>query len=110
MPMHMLGASTYTYTYHVITIPIPISISIQVSLVHPNVTADSIRHEVEQVLKQQPLVTKVEYISVASHYNMQELHGVHTTDGAVLSSAVRLGSVRLIDNLLLGPAYKAIVN
>ena len=61
------------------------------------------------MLREQPLVSHVEYISIASHRDMQELEEVRAAEGAVLSSAVRLGKVRLIDNLLLGPAYKAIV-
>eukprot|EP01031_Cornospumella_fuschlensis_P034774 gene34774-42110_t len=73
------------------------------------VSADSIRQAVAKVLREQPLVSHVEYISIASHRDMQELEEVRAAEGAVLSSAVRLGKVRLIDNLLLGPAYKAIV-
>jgi len=57
----------------------------------------------ENVLKAEPLVSQIEYISVASHKDMKELDHVHASDGgAVLSSAIRLGSVRLIDNLLVG--------
>ena len=58
-----------------------------------------------EVLKSEPLVTHVEYISIASHENMIELTGpICPEAGAVISSAIRLGSVRLIDNLLIGKA------
>jgi len=58
----------------------------------------------EAVLKKNPLVTKIEYISVSSQSTMQELEHVDASTGAVLSSAIRLGSVRLIDNVLVGSA------
>ena len=56
------------------------------------------------VLKTEKLVTNVEYVSVASHRDMTELDSVSGASGCVLSSAIRLGSVRLIDNILVGKA------
>lgn len=70
------------------------------------VDAKAIQAKVMEVLA--PIVARVEYISVASHHDMSELAQV-TEQGAVLSSAVRLGQVRLIDNLLLGSAGKDIL-
>ena len=55
----------------------------------------------ESVFQAEPLVTEVEYVSLASHRDMRELDSVGAS-GAVLSAAIRLGGVRLIDNLLLG--------
>ena len=55
-------------------------------------------------LKSEPLVNKVEYVSLASHVDMKELDYISLSKGAVISSAIKLGSVRLIDNLLLGKA------
>jgi pantothenate synthetase len=68
--------------------------------------------EVIKVLKSQPLVTKIEYVSVASHHDMKELEDhehhakvpVTAEHGAVISAAIRLGNVRLIDNVLVGKA------
>eukprot|EP01039_Chlorochromonas_danica_P001062 gene1062-1150_t len=73
------------------------------------VSAEAVRDQVLAVLRSQPMVSKVEYISIASHDSMKELTQVEAGKGAVLSSAVRLGQVRLIDNLLLGPAEKEIL-
>ena len=68
------------------------------------VSREAIIQAVTDVLKTQPAVSRIEYISVASHETMCELDTVTSTPGAVLSSAIRLGSVRLIDNVLVGQA------
>jgi pantoate--beta-alanine ligase len=73
------------------------------------ISRDAIVDAVTKVLKSEPRVSKVEYVSVASHYDMKELQTVSMEKGAVLSSAIRLGNVRLIDNLLLGGAEKDIM-
>ena len=62
--------------------------------------ADTLRHQVLQVLKTESLLTKIDYVSLADGQSMEELN-VATT-GAMLSTAVRIGPVRLIDNLILG--------
>jgi pantoate--beta-alanine ligase len=59
---------------------------------------------IEESLKSEPSVSRIEYISIASHIDMTELSHVSLSKGAVISSAIRLGSVRLIDNLLIGIA------
>ena len=64
---------------------------------------------VEDILKSEPMVSRVEYVSVASYTNMKELDIITTDTGAVISSAIRLGSVRLIDNVLFGAAEKNIL-
>lgn len=63
---------------------------------------------IENVLLCEPLVEEIEYISVASTDSMRELGLVRAREeGAIISSAIRLGSVRLIDNVLVGRArYK----
>lgn len=58
----------------------------------------------ERTLRQEPLVGNIEYVSVASPRHMRELDTVSREEGAVISAAVRLGSVRLIDNVLVGRA------
>ncbi len=51
---------------------------------------------------QEPLIHTVEYVSVARKDTMEEVEGeVTALGGAVLSLALRLGKVRLIDNVLL---------
>lgn len=67
---------------------------------------------VNAVLASEALVTSVEYVSVASHRDMTELpsYNAHTPGaGAVISAAIRIGSVRLIDNVLVGQAVKDIL-
>ena len=67
-------------------------------------------NEVQRVLATEKLISRIEYISLASPHDMRELEdpaGI-TSSGAVLSSAVRLGSVRLIDNILIGHAHNVI--
>lgn len=56
----------------------------------------------EVVLAAQPLVTSVDYLSVGSPLTMEELQEVGEA-GAVVSVALRLGTVRLIDNIVLPP-------
>jgi pantoate--beta-alanine ligase len=78
-----------------------------------NINSDTTREElstaVYEILKSEPMVTEVEYVSIASHLNMKELSVVDRAGGAVISSAIRIGSVRLIDNVLLGTAVKDIL-
>lgn len=42
-------------------------------------------------------MSKVEYVSIASKRSMEELEAVDRS-GAIVSVAIRLGKVRLIDN------------
>ena len=60
---------------------------------------DRLRCEVRQTLEQEPLVTGIEYVSVADADSLEELEQV--TCRAMVSTAVRLGQVRLIDNIIL---------
>lgn len=46
---------------------------------------------------QEPLVNNVEYVSIGSRRSMEELQEVDSS-GAIVSVAIRLGKVRLIDN------------
>jgi pantoate--beta-alanine ligase len=62
----------------------------------------------KMILSQEPLVSEVQYVSVASPYDMKELTTANVQDGAVVSAAIKVGSVRLIDNLLVGNAKNII--
>lgn len=74
------------------------------------VSREAVTKAITAVLASEPLVTHTEYISIASHENMKELAEVDSKKvGAVLSSAVRVGKVRLIDNLLVGKAFEDIL-
>jgi pantoate--beta-alanine ligase len=64
----------------------------------------------ESILLSEPLVTRIEYISVASHEDMAEvLRYDGTAGGVIISAAVRIGTVRLIDNVLVGECSKHIL-
>lgn len=56
---------------------------------------------VRQAFERESLVTSVDYVSVGSKQTMRELSLVETTEGAIISVAVKLGQCRLIDNIVL---------
>ena len=62
----------------------------------------------EDVLRSEKLVSHVEYVSVASCEDMEEMAEYSPGLGLVLSAAVKVGNVRLIDNVLVGSAHTKI--
>ena len=61
--------------------------------------ADQLRREVRSVLEGEPLIERIDYVSVADAESLEELD---TVDGrAMVSVAVQLGIPRLIDNVIL---------
>ena len=61
--------------------------------------AETLRATLRAILAAEPLAT-VDYVSVADPDTLQELDTL--TTGALASLAVRFGSTRLIDNVMLG--------
>ena len=61
--------------------------------------AEVLRGAVLDVLGSEPLLGDVDYVSIASTDSLEELDPVAV--GAMLSTAVHLGAIRLIDNLIL---------
>ena len=61
--------------------------------------AEPLRREARSVLGREPLVEAVDYVSVADNETLEELDTVGGR--AMVSAAVRLGQVRLIDNIIL---------
>ena len=61
--------------------------------------AGRLRKEVEDVLAGEPLVGRIEYVSVAGAENLEELAEVRGR--AMVSVAVHIGKARLIDNVIL---------
>mgnify|MGYP001173580933 CR=1 FL=1 len=61
--------------------------------------ADRLRREVRSVLEGEPLIERVDYVSVADAESLEELDTVE--DRAMVSVAVQLGIPRLIDNVIL---------
>ena len=62
--------------------------------------ADLLRQRIRRVLEAEPLVKGIDYVSIADDETMEELE-VAVGD-AMLSTAVLIGNVRLIDNVVLG--------
>ena len=61
--------------------------------------ADQLRREVRSVLEGEPLIERIDYVSVAGAESLEELD---TVEGqAMVSVAVQLGIPRLIDNVIL---------
>jgi pantoate--beta-alanine ligase len=64
-------------------------------------TADSIRESVSAALLSEPLISEVQYVSVDSKITMMPISSVGD-EGCNVSLAVKLGNVRLIDNMNFG--------
>ena len=64
------------------------------------VDGEQIRHEVREILLQQPLLEQIHYVSVADAETLEELEVVQGR--AMVSVAVQFGQTRLIDNVILG--------
>ena len=62
--------------------------------------APRLRQAVQQVLAGEPLIERIDYVSVADTAMLEELDTV--LDRAMVSVAVRFGKLRLIDNIILG--------
>ena len=60
---------------------------------------DALRAEMKAVLDSEPLVSSIDYVSVADSVTLEELD--ETAPQAMVSTAVRIGKARLIDNVLL---------
>ena len=63
-------------------------------------SADDLREVVESVLETEPLVTEVQYVAIDDTTTMQPISEVGDR-GCVISLACVVGSVRLIDNIVL---------
>jgi pantoate--beta-alanine ligase len=63
------------------------------------VGAERIRREVRSVLASEPLVQAIDYVSVADAETLEEFDTVGGR--AMVSVAIRLGKLRLIDNIIL---------
>eukprot|EP00639_Heterosigma_akashiwo_P026574 CAMPEP_0194706492 /NCGR_PEP_ID=MMETSP0295-20121207/29589_1 /TAXON_ID=39354 /ORGANISM="Heterosigma akashiwo, Strain CCMP2393" /LENGTH=232 /DNA_ID=CAMNT_0039602435 /DNA_START=295 /DNA_END=994 /DNA_ORIENTATION=+ len=66
----------------------------------PVVKSAELKHVGMKILKAEPLISSIQYLSIGSKETMEEIEEVGE-DGAVVSLAVKLGSVRLIDNIVL---------
>ncbi len=60
---------------------------------------DALRAEMKTTLESEPLVSSVDYVSIADPVTLEEL--AEAKPQAMVSTAVRIGKARLIDNVLL---------
>lgn len=67
-----------------------------------SISAQQLQDAVQRVLSSEPLVTQVQYVSIDCRETMRPLINVGE-EGAIISLACKIGSVRLIDNMVLGP-------
>lgn len=67
----------------------------------PSVSSAELVATTRKVLQSEPLVSEIQYISVDSKATMRPISQPTKEDGAVISLACKVGSVRLIDNILL---------
>ena len=63
-------------------------------------SGECLRREVRLILEAEPLIEKIDYVSVADATILEELE--HVEGPAMVSVAVRIGKARLIDNVVLG--------
>jgi pantoate--beta-alanine ligase len=61
--------------------------------------AEKLRQAARQVLESEPLIERIDYVSVADADTLEELNTIHGR--AMVSVAVKLGVPRLIDNIIL---------
>ena len=63
-------------------------------------SGERLRREVRHILEGEPLIEKIDYVSVADASSLEELDVIQRP--AIVSVAVLMGKTRLIDNILLG--------
>ena len=65
------------------------------------IKTEEMKHKVLNVLRSEPLVSNIQYVSIDCKETMQPLVEVKKGEGAIVSIACQVGSVRLIDNFVL---------
>lgn len=65
------------------------------------VSANELKKIVENELRTEPLVTEIQYVSIDNKATMQPMQKVLRENGSIVSIACKIGSVRLIDNIVL---------
>ncbi len=68
---------------------------------NPSASSSELITATQNVLKSEPLVSEIQYISVDNKATMKPVFQPSKEDGAIISLACKVGSVRLIDNILL---------
>ena len=65
-------------------------------------TQEEYERAANNILSREPLIDAVDYVSVVDDETMRPLETVPDGRPVMIAIAVRLGSVRLIDNVVLG--------
>lgn len=65
------------------------------------ILASVLEEAVQSTLKSEPLVSEVQYVAIDDKATMLPLEHVKQGEGAIISLACKIGSVRLIDNIVL---------
>eukprot|EP00938_MAST-03A_sp_MAST-3A-sp1_P001986 g1986.t1 len=68
-----------------------------------SVHASEIEDAVRSCLAEEPLVNEIQYITIDSFENMRPCDVLDVSETYVMSLAVKVGNVRLIDNIILSP-------
>jgi len=66
-----------------------------------SIPASQLADAVRDILATERLVSKVEYVAIDDKATMRPIDNVSRNEGAIISLAVKLGSVRLIDNIVM---------
>jgi len=66
-----------------------------------SISASQLQQAVQSTLQTEPLVSEIQYVAIDDKANMQPIDQVNREDGCVISLACKVGSVRLIDNVML---------
>ena len=57
-----------------------------------------IKHEMQAMIKEEPLITEIQYCSIYDTETLEEIEQINTS--ALLAIALKIGNTRLIDNML----------
>lgn len=66
-----------------------------------SIPASTLVEAVRAELQLEPLVSEIQYVAVDNKATMHSVDQVVRSDGAIISLACKVGSVRLIDNIIL---------
>lgn len=68
-----------------------------------SISSTQLKENVESILQNEPLVSEIQYVSVDSRETMRPVNVVEMSKdgGAIISLACKIGTVRLIDNVVL---------
>lgn len=66
-----------------------------------SIPASQLQDIVQSTLRSEALVGEIQYVAIDDKATMLPLEQVHRSEGAIISLACKVGSVRLIDNIVI---------